>query len=159
MKKNGEYRPNVAAVILSPNYPQEVKYFLGKRKGVKRAWQFPQGGIDGDETPIEALLRELEEEIGTNYVEIIAEYPEWISYDFPNNKSDKRYPYRGQTQKYFLVQLKNQNDIKLDSFITPEFEQFIFVTEEELFKKALYMKRRAYKRVIEYFKKEGFIKC
>ncbi len=159
MKEKRDYRPNVAAVILSPNYPNEVKFFLGKKKGVRRAWQFPQGGIDGDETPQEALLRELKEEIGTADIEIIAQFPEWISYDFPNNNSDKIYPYRGQTQKYFLVKLNSLDNINLSNYVTPEFEDYIFVNEQELFKKALYMKRRAYKRVIEYFKKEGFIKC
>ena len=46
-------------------------------------WQFPQGGIDADESPESTLMRELEEEIGTSKIEILAEYPEWISYDFP----------------------------------------------------------------------------
>jgi len=56
-----------------------------------------------------------------------------------------------------LVKLKEGAVINLELDATPEFEDYMFVTEEELFKKALYMKRRAYKRVIEYFKKEGFI--
>jgi len=157
MEKNNGYRPNVAAVVLSSNYPNETMFFLGKRKGARRSWQFPQGGIDPGETPREALLRELKEEIGTNEVEIIAEFPEWISYIFPNTKSDKVYPFKGQRQKYILVQLKENAVIKLDDYITPEFDEYIFVTEDELYKKALFMKRRAYKRVIDYFKREGFI--
>ncbi len=157
MKNKKNYRPNVAAVILSPNFEEERLFFLAKRKGIRRAWQFPQGGINEGETPVEALLRELKEEIGTNQVEIIAEFPDWISYDFPNSKSDKKYPYKGQNQKYFLVKLKQEAVIDLNLDKTPEFEDYTFVTEAELFKKALYMKRRAYKRVIEYFKKEGYI--
>lgn len=157
MKERKEYRPNVAAVILSHRHPDEKMYFLGKRKGVRRAWQFPQGGIDEGETPKEALLRELKEEIGTDAVEIIAEYPEWICYDFPNTTSDKKYPYRGQNQKYFLVRLKEDAVINLELDETPEFEDYTFVAERELFKKALFMKRRAYRRVIDFFKKEGFI--
>jgi len=160
MSKFQEYRPNVAAVVLSNEHPNRVLYFLGKRKGVRRAWQFPQGGIDGDETPKEALLRELKEEIGTDKVEIIAEFPEWIRYDFPhsdNKKLNKMYPFKGQNQKYFLVKLKEDAVIKLDEFKHPEFEDYIFVDEEELFKKALYMKRKAYRRVIDYFKEKGYI--
>ena len=152
-----EYRPNVAAVVLSHKFPQEKLFFLGKRKGARRAWQFPQGGIDDGETPQEALLRELKEEIGTDAVEIIAEYPEWIRYDFPNNKSDKKYPFKGQNQKYFLFRLKEEAVINLELDTKPEFEDYKFVAEEELFKKALFMKRRAYRKVIEYFKKEGYI--
>ncbi len=156
-KNSSEYRPNVAAIVLSPDFENDRKFFLAKRKGIRRAWQFPQGGINEGESPQEALLRELKEEIGTNDVEILAEFPEWISYDFPNSKSDKKYPYKGQNQKYFLVRLKKEAIINLNYENAPEFEDFIFVTETELFKKALYMKRRAYKRVIEYFKKKGFI--
>jgi len=157
MSTQREYRPNVAAVVLSADFPNEKKFFLAKRKGVRRGWQFPQGGIDNGETPQEALLRELKEEIGTDAVEIIAEYPEWISYDFPNVSSDKKYPFKGQNQKYFLVKLKKEAVIDLNYFDTPEFEEFIYVTEEELFKKARFLKRRAYKEVIEYFKKEGYL--
>jgi putative (di)nucleoside polyphosphate hydrolase len=156
MSKHKNYRPNVAAVVLSSD-SSEVKFLLAKKKGVRRAWQFPQGGIDGDEKPQEALLRELKEEIGTDKVEIIAEYPEWISYDFPNTKGDKIYPFRGQNQKYFLVRLKEEAVIDLNFYKTPEFEEYKFVDENELFKKALFLKRRTYRRVIDYFKKEGFI--
>ena len=41
------------------------------------AWQMPQGGVEDDETPSQAAMRELEEEIGTNRAEIIAESEAW----------------------------------------------------------------------------------
>ena len=104
MEKN--YRPNVAAIIMSSLYPFEMKFFLAKRVDIKDAWQFPQGGIDKGETPKMALFRELKEEIGTDEVEIIAEYPKWLSYDFPEDVLEKMKPYSGQIQKYFLVRLK-----------------------------------------------------
>jgi len=156
--KKKEYRPNVAAIILSPDYETDKKFFLAKRKGVRRGWQFPQGGINENESPQDALLRELKEEIGTSEVEVIAEYPYWICYDFPKTSGDdKWYPYKGQNQKYFLVKLKKEAVINLNSFNEPEFEDYKFVSEEELFKKALFLKRKAYKEVIEYFKQKGFI--
>ncbi len=75
MEIRKRYRPNVAAIILSSNYPHKCEFFLGKRSDIKNSWQFPQGGIDKGETPKEALLRELQEEIGCSSVEVIAEYP------------------------------------------------------------------------------------
>ena len=47
------------------------------------AWQMPQGGIDPGETPRQAALRELDEEIGTCNAEIVAESREWMTYDLP----------------------------------------------------------------------------
>jgi putative (di)nucleoside polyphosphate hydrolase len=69
------YRPNVAAIVLSPKYPLNCEVFIASRIDVEtNAWQFPQGGIDDGENAKEALFRELKEEIGTDDVSIIAEY-------------------------------------------------------------------------------------
>ena len=152
MKK---YRPNVAAVILSPKYPEKVEVFVAKRNDVD-AWQFPQGGIDEGESPREALFRELKEEIGTDDVEIIAEMPEWLSYDFPKRIAQKMYPYDGQRQKYFLVKLKKDAKINLNTHI-PEFDDYKFVNLDEVFKYVKSFKRPVYKKVIEYFKQNGYL--
>ncbi len=157
MQKRVGYRPNVSAVILSSKYPEKCEFFIAHRSDIKNAWQFPQGGIDEGETPQEALLRELMEEIGCNSVEILAEFPEWITYDFPNVVSNKMYPFKGQTQKYFLVRLKEGAKIDLLTHDIPEFEEYDFVTHEELFRRVTYFKRKPYRRVINYFIKEGFI--
>ena len=157
MQKREGYRPNVSAVILSSKYPEICEFFIAHRSDIKNAWQFPQGGIDKGETPREALLRELQEEIGCNSIEIIAEFPEWITYDFPDVISKKMYPFKGQTQKYFLVRLKNGSEIDLQAFEIPEFEEYDFVLLEELFSRITYFKRKPYRRVIDYFVKEGFI--
>ncbi len=157
MQKQKKYRPNVAAVILSSKYPESCEFFLAHRNDMNGIWQFPQGGIDDGETPQEALLRELEEEIGTSNVEIIAEYPEWITYDFAKGSSHKLYSFDGQSQKYFLVRLKDNSDIRLDAFITPEFMEYQFLEYDKLMQKASYLKKRVYKKVIDYFKNEGLI--
>ena len=157
MKCIKSYRPNVAAVILSSKYPEKCEFFIAHRSDIKNAWQFPQGGIDEGETPQDALYRELLEEIGCNDVEILAEFPEWITYDFPKTARGKCYPFDGQTQKYFLVRLKEDTKIDLNAFEIPEFKEYEFVAHDVLFKKVTYFKRKVYKRVIEYFEKEGLI--
>src|SRR6266850_940042 len=53
------YRPNVGIVLAN----QRNEVFWGKRVN-QHAWQFPQGGINSGETPVQAMYRELEEEIG-----------------------------------------------------------------------------------------------
>jgi putative (di)nucleoside polyphosphate hydrolase len=97
------------------------------------------------------------EEIGCNQIDILGEYPEWITYDFPKVARGKCYPYDGQTQKYFLVRLKEDARIDLNAFEIPEFEEYAFVAYEELFKKVTYFKRRVYRKVIDYFIQEGLI--
>jgi putative (di)nucleoside polyphosphate hydrolase len=150
-----KYRPNVAAVILSSKYPEKVEVLIAKRNDVD-AWQFPQGGIDEGESPKEALLRELKEEIGTDEVEILAEMPEWQKYDFPKRIAKKMYPFDGQTQKYFLVKLKPNAKIDLNTEI-PEFEDYKFVSVDEVFDYVKSFKRPVYKTVLDYFKKEGYL--
>jgi putative (di)nucleoside polyphosphate hydrolase len=150
------YRPNVAAVIVSSKYPFECELFVALRNDIEDAWQFPQGGIDDGETPKAALFRELKEEIGTDDVEILAECPEWLSYDFPGTVAKKMYPFDGQTQKYFLVRLKDEDTISLDTE-EPEFSEYKFVKMKEAFKYITYFKRPIYKKVLDYFRKEGYL--
>lgn len=151
-----KYRPNVAAIVLSSQYPQTCKIFIAKRIDIKDAWQFPQGGIDEGENPIDALKRELQEEIGTGEVEIVAEYPQWIAYDFPPNAVKKMYPFDGQTQKYFLVRLKSDLLVNINT-PHPEFCEYEFVDYKVVFEKIKHFKRPIYKKVLDYFRSEGYL--
>ena len=155
-----EYRPNVAAVILSERYPEICEFFIAKRNDIKHSkciWQFPQGGIDNGESPTDALYRELNEEIGTKDIEILAQYPEWLKYDFPKgNIQSKMYPFKGQMQRYFLVKLKPDAKINLATEV-PEFIAYKFVSFDEVLLNVVYFKRRIYKKVLEHFKKGGYI--
>lgn len=155
-KKKKRYRPNVAAIVLSPKYPNRCEIFIASRNDVADAWQFPQGGIDDGESAHDALYRELKEEIGTNDVEIVAEYPEWVSYDFPEIIAKKMYPYDGQIQKYFLVRLNTKEHIHLNTE-NPEFNEYKFVDYSDIFNYVTYFKRQVYKKVLDYFKKEGYL--
>ena len=153
-KKN--YRPNVAAIVLSSSYPAKCEIFIASRIDVEDAWQFPQGGIDEGETSKEALFRELKEEIGTDQIDIIAEYPEWVSYDFPAAVANRMTPYDGQRQRYYLVKLKKGAKININTEI-PEFSEYKFVTTKKLNDYITFFKRTVYKQVLKYFKEEGYI--
>lgn len=150
------YRPNVAAVIVSPEYPDVKKIFIAERSDINGVWQFPQGGIDSGESPAEALIREIEEEIGTKKVEVVAEYPEWIAYDFPEHVAARMRPYCGQTQRYYLVRLKPKAKINLETK-HPEFIDYKFIDIDELFDYIAHFKKPIYEKVIGYFREKGYL--
>lgn len=156
MKNIKPYRPNVAAVIMSCDYPKTKEIFLSKRNDMDGIWQFPQGGIDKGETPKEALFRELKEEIGTNDIKIIAKYPKWITYDFPKDIKKQMKPFYGQTQIYYLVQLKQKAVIDLKTK-HPEFISYKFTSVKKVMQKVTQFKKPIYQEVIKYFKQKGYL--
>jgi len=66
-------------------------------------WQMPQGGIDKGESPIDAAHRELFEETNVRSARLLAEAPEWIYYDLPDDALGiaLKGKYRGQRQRWF----------------------------------------------------------
>jgi len=156
MSEKKIYRPNVAAVIVSAAYPEKKEIFVAERSDINGAWQFPQGGIDEGESSHEALFRELEEEIGTKNVTVVAEYPEWISYDFPSKVALKMKPYSGQKQQYYLVKLESDAVINLDTQ-HPEFSDYKYIDVNDVENVVASFKKPVYTKVIEYFKNEGYL--
>jgi putative (di)nucleoside polyphosphate hydrolase len=156
MAKEKLYRPNVAMIIVSNKYPKVKEVFIAQRNDLIEVWQFPQGGIDEGESAKEALFREMEEEIGTSEAKIIAKYPGWLKYDFPPHIAKSMKPYSGQKQKYFLVKLKKSAVIDINTK-HPEFSDYKFVSVDEVLKLSASFKKDVYEKVINYFKKEGFL--
>ena len=156
MTQKDLYRPNVAMIIVSSSYPSAREIFLAQRNDLLDVWQFPQGGIDEGEEIQEALFRELKEEIGTDSVEVIAEFPEWISYDFPPKIAQSMKPFVGQKQRYFLVKLKEDAVINIQTQ-HPEFCDYKFVSVDEALSMSASFKKNVYECVISYFKKEGLL--
>jgi len=143
------YRPNVGAVLFGP----DGRVFVARRADLPNAegpaggWQLPQGGIDENEDPGQAIFRELAEEIGTNQAEIIGEHPDWLTYDLPPELLGRALggKYRGQRQKWFALRFLGQDeDIRLDADPHPEFDAWRWAELAELpllavgFKQAIY---------------------
>lgn len=145
------YRPSVGMMILN----NKLEVFVGRRIDSKtEAWQMPQGGIDQGEVPNESVLREMEEEIGTNKAEIIAETKQWYNYDLPFYLISKLWngKYRGQRQKWFLLKfLGEDKDINIKSD-HPEFIAWKWVKIEELPQIIVPFKKNLYISVMEEFR-------
>lgn len=148
------YRFNVAAIILAP---ESNKILVAERIDIDNAWQFPQGGIDSNESEEEALFRELKEELGTNDVKILDKNPNLITYDFPESIAQRFAPFKGQSQRYFLVRLNSSANINLDTK-EPEFKDYKFVDyceAIELLDNGF--KGEVYKEALNYFKQKGYL--
>ncbi|KKC35039.1 RNA pyrophosphohydrolase [Devosia epidermidihirudinis] len=102
------YRDCVGVAVFN----QQGEVFIGRRKAddnsddtseVDAPWQMPQGGIDKGEDPLKAALRELHEETNITSVSLLAEAPEWIYYDLPDEALGiaLKGKYRGQRQRWF----------------------------------------------------------
>ncbi len=121
------YRPNVAIVLMRP----DGRVFWARR--VRRdGWQFPQGGMNSDETPTEAMYRELREETGLlpEHVDVLGSTPGWLRYRLPPRavRRHDRLVCIGQKQVWFLLRFTGEEtDLQLDLTDSPEFDHWRWV--------------------------------
>ena len=122
------YRPNVAIVV----YNQHGQV-LWARRSRRDGWQFPQGGVEHNETAEQAAFRELYEEVGLepDHVRLVGRTQAWLKYDVPSvsrRVNSRRNPFKGQKQLWFLFQmLGHDSDVCLDRVSRPEFDSWRWV--------------------------------
>jgi putative (di)nucleoside polyphosphate hydrolase len=145
------YRPCVGIMLFN----KDGEVFVGKRiDQTVEGWQMPQGGIDEGETPRQAALRELREEVGTEKAEIIGEMDDWVTYDLPPHLIGVAFhgKYKGQRQKWFALRFLGQDaDIDLTAH-EPEFSAYRWLALEALPHVIVPFKRRTYAAVIAAFR-------
>ncbi len=154
ISKNLPYRP-CAGIMLANN---DGKVFAAQRldnPGVD-AWQMPQGGIDGGESPREAALRELCEETGiaAEKVTILAQSQSEHFYDLPDELIGKIWKgkWRGQRQWWFLMRFLGKDaDINIDTQ-HPEFSIWKWVEPETLPDMIVPFKKTLYRAILNEFR-------
>ena len=147
-----KYRKCVGMMILNTHKEILVGRRLDHPSGY---WQMPQGGIDDNENPKEAVWREMLEEIGTNKAELIKISNQWINYDIPS-ETLKTLPwgdiYIGQTQKWFaFLFLGEDNDINVRTD-NPEFSEWKWTRMDSIVDSIVPFKRDVYAKILEEFK-------
>jgi putative (di)nucleoside polyphosphate hydrolase len=149
------YRPCVGMMLLNA----EGLVFVGRRiDQTVEGWQMPQGGIDHGESPREAALRELKEEIGTNSAEPLREMDGWLDYDLPQHLLGVALKgrYRGQRQKWIAMRFTGKDgDIDLNTH-EPEFAEWKWLAMEALPRMIVPFKRDTYAKVIDAFRDLAF---
>jgi putative (di)nucleoside polyphosphate hydrolase len=158
------YRRNVGAALFN----RDGLVFIGRRKrrrgGMELVagfeWQMPQGGVDEGEAPLEAARRELFEETNVSSASLLAEAPDWLSYDLPPEALSGRWKgrYRGQTQKWFAFRFEGSDaEIDIDrpggGAFKPEFEAWRWAPLEGLPAMVIPFKRAVYEAVVVAFAK------
>ena len=155
------YRPNVGIALFNAS----GQVLIGRRfrddgpeiilPGLE--WQMPQGGIDADEDPREAVMRELWEETGVVNATYLGE-TDWLTYEFPpfdGPSSHRLAKFRGQRQKWFALRFTGRDD-EIDP-LTPrngqpaEFDQWRWERLDRVADLVVPFRREVYRTVAQRF--------
>lgn len=144
------FRPNVGIMLCN----DAGELFWARRAG-EDSWQFPQGGIRPDETPEQALYRELAEEVGLlpQHVLLIGRTSRWLRYRIPK-RFLRRHQHRplciGQKQMWFLLRLVGEEqNVCLDASEKPEFDSWRWINYWESVNQVVPFKRSVYSKALQ----------
>jgi putative (di)nucleoside polyphosphate hydrolase len=148
MPDNKPYRPNVGIALFNAS----GQVLIGRRfrddgpeiilPGLE--WQMPQGGIDANEDPRQAVMREFD----------------WLTYEFPPlavPPSHRLAKFRGQRQKWYALRFTGRDD-KIDP-LTPrngqpaEFDQWRWERLDRVADLVVPFRREVYRKVAQHFAK------
>ena len=142
------FRANVGIILAN----DDNKLLLGGRVGAK-GWQFPQGGMLEGEDPVDAMFRELHEEIGLEAgdVDVLGVSSDWLRYRLPEKfiRRSSKPLCIGQKQRWFILRLVSDDSrVRFDRCDKPEFDRARWVHFWRPVNEVIYFKRRVYARAL-----------
>ncbi len=142
------FRPNVGIILAN-----EMGDLLWARRIGQDAWQFPQGGIQRNESPEEALYRELHEEVGLAPadVAVLGSTRGWLRYRLPRHlvRRRQRPMCIGQKQVWFLLRLVVEDtQVRLNGSEQPEFDEWNWVSYWHPLGEVVSFKRNVYEQAL-----------
>lgn len=143
------YRLNVGIILVNDS----GLVFWGRRQG-HDAWQFPQGGLAVGETALEAMFRELREEIGLEKddIEILGVTKRWLKYRLPSQylRHGSTPLVIGQKQKWYLLKLvASEQKLRLDLSDSPEFDSWRWIDYYEPQEQVIFFKKQVYSQALK----------
>jgi len=113
MKKEMKYRKGVFIVTYRVEIDGKMSYIILKRKLHWKGWEFPKGGVEKQESLIEAVRREVKEECGMKVINIKNHHVKGkFNYD---KKSQEDRKYFGQSYNLFSAEVKDgTKKVKID---------------------------------------------
>jgi putative (di)nucleoside polyphosphate hydrolase len=143
---HGKLRKNVLAVI----FDQDSNVLIVSRVNDPLHWQFPQGGVNENESNEEAIIRELGEELGTTDFTILDQCPEKHTFYFP--KRLIRDENLGQEQTIILLKFNGgTRNLRVDK---RELGGFLWVSQEQIEKFLHEYRKPVWHIVMKYFTKD-----
>ncbi len=149
---NLTFRAGTGAVIIN----EEGLVLVFERRKIADAWQFPQGGLDEGETPLEGAKREILEETGIDEksLELLASAPRWLAYELPEEARRPKVG-RGQVQRWFLFRFTgSEEEITLGD--QKEFISWQWMSMDEMIAKIVSFKRPVYEELVKDFEQYLF---
>ena len=146
------YRLNVGIIVVN----KIGQALWARRRYMHDAWQFPQGGIQEGEEPVDAMYRELEEELGLQHhqVKILAQSQHWFSYLLPKLyiRTHQKPLCIGQKQKWFLLELIDRDHcVNLSLGNKPEFDAWRWVDYLYPLDHVVDFKKEVYRQALDEF--------
>lgn len=153
-KRPQSYRKGVGIVLVN----QTGQILSARRNDMEEQWQFPQGGIDGDEHPENAMYRELKEELDVEktHASILGKTNSFLRYTFPRssgalNRLAKNFA--GQELQFYLLRFHGPDSlIDVCGVDHPEFDCWSWVDYWRPVETIVAFKRDTYRRALRELK-------
>jgi putative (di)nucleoside polyphosphate hydrolase len=141
------FRAGVGAVIADAR----GRVLALERTDVRGAWQFPQGGLEKKEEPLEAAFREIKEETGIRRkaLKLLGKHPELLVYELPRRSQSKKSGL-GQVQYWFYFATKKPDTpIRLPR--GGEFRAETWVPFDRVVRTAVSFRKPVYRKLRDHF--------
>jgi putative (di)nucleoside polyphosphate hydrolase len=141
------FRAGVGAVIANAS----GQVLACERADVPGSWQFPQGGLKTNESPAQAVLREVREETGIRKrdLELLDTYPHPLAYELPPEAWSAKTG-RGQALYWFLFRVRDP-EVSIDLEKAREFCAWRWMRFDQLTRLSDDFRRPAYQQIYERF--------